>query len=77
MYILEINALNRLFNFGHLSFEYLLEACTATGASELKSVSIYFISADLFQGKNVCYSAFLLLLLITVIYIKFYFETVR
>jgi hypothetical protein len=40
---------------GHLFFELLLVVCTVSVDSELRGVSMYVISADLFQVQKISY----------------------
>jgi hypothetical protein len=43
---------SRHFILGHLSFQFLLVVCKAIAVSELRGVSLYIISADLFQVQK-------------------------
>jgi hypothetical protein len=60
--LIETKATSRLPYFGHLTLNtYLSVFRTAALATELGSVQIYFISADLFLVKNVSCCPYLLI----------------
>jgi hypothetical protein len=64
MYNIETKATGRHITFGHSSFEFLLVVSTAAADSELRGVSLYITSADLFQVQKISFFSLLWYLLI-------------